>query len=83
MILIVDDTLRFCMLDFGGSLEDYLHLVEIVYSNSYQTCTKMTPFKTLYGRKYRLLIYWNDDIVERKLHRPEIIMQIVGEVNEV
>jgi len=40
-----------CMLDFKGSWEDYLHLAEFAYNNSYQASIKMAPFEALYGRK--------------------------------
>ena len=33
---ILEDMLRACVLDFGGSWEDHLHLVEFTYNNSYQ-----------------------------------------------
>ena len=34
---ILEDLLRACVLDFGGSWEDHLHLAEFSYNNSYQT----------------------------------------------
>ena len=33
---ILEDLLRACVLDYGGSWEDHLHLVEFTYNNSYQ-----------------------------------------------
>ena len=33
---ILEDLLRACVLYYGGSWEDYLHLVEFTYNNSYQ-----------------------------------------------
>ena len=31
----------------------YLHLAKFAYNNGYQTSTKMSPFKLLYGQKCR------------------------------
>ena len=50
-IQTLEDMLRACVLDFGGSWEDHLHLVEFSYNNSYQASIKMPPFEALYGRK--------------------------------
>ena len=50
---ILEDLLRACILDFGGSWEDHLHLVEFSYNNSYQASLKMSPFEALYGRPCR------------------------------
>lgn len=32
--------------------EDFLHLVEFSFNNSYQDFTKLSPFKEFYGRKF-------------------------------
>ena len=59
-IQILEDILRACMLDFKGSWEDHLHLVEFSYNNSYQASIKMAPFEALYGRKCRSPLYWDE-----------------------
>ena len=38
--------------------EDYRHLVEFAYNNTYQTSAKMSPFEVLYGRKCRTPMDW-------------------------
>ena len=48
---ILEDMLRACRLDFGGSWDEHLPLAEFSYNNSYQSCIKMAPFEALYGRK--------------------------------
>ena len=58
--------LRTCILDFGGSWEDHMPLVEFDYNNNFQTSIGMAPYEALYGRKCRSPIYW-DDMGERKL----------------
>jgi hypothetical protein len=45
--------LRACALNFGGSWEEHLPLVEFSYNNSYQSSIKMAPYEALYGRKCR------------------------------
>ena len=52
-IQILEDMLRACMIDFKGSWEDHLHLVEFSYNIIYQASIKMTPLEALYGRKCR------------------------------
>ena len=55
---ILEDLLRACILDFGGSWEDYLHLVEFSYNNSYQASIGMAPFEALYGRPCKSPACW-------------------------
>ena len=45
-------------MDFGGTWEEHLPLVEFAYNNSYQTCIGMEPFETLYGRPCRSPTCW-------------------------
>ena len=70
------------MLDFKGSWEDHLHLVEFSYNNSYQASIQMAPFEALYDRKCRSPLYW-DDVGESRLIGPEILMQEVEKVKIV
>ena len=51
VIQILEDMLRCCILEFGGSWEKYLPLAKFAYNNSYQSSIKMSPFEALYGRK--------------------------------
>src|SRR4051812_26347426 len=52
------DMLRACVMDFGGSWEDHLHLVEFAYNNSYQASIGMAPYEALYGRPCRSPLCW-------------------------
>ncbi|XP_074282738.1 uncharacterized protein LOC141607280 [Silene latifolia] len=52
-IQTLEDMLRACVLEFGGSWEDRLGLIEFSYNNSYHASIGMTPFEALYGRKCR------------------------------
>ena len=52
-IQTLEDMLRMCVMDFGGSWEKYLPLVEFAYNNSYHSTIGMAPCEALYGRKCR------------------------------
>jgi hypothetical protein len=56
----IKDLLRACILDFGGSWEDHLPLVEFTYNKSYQTTVGMAPYEALYGRKCRTPLCWEE-----------------------
>ena len=45
---ILEDMLRACALDFGGSWNEHLPLAEFSYNNSYQSSIKMPAFEALY-----------------------------------
>ncbi|GJV62910.1 reverse transcriptase domain-containing protein [Tanacetum coccineum] len=57
-IQTLEDMLRACVLDFGGSWDVHLPLVEFSYNNSYHSNVRCAPFEALYGRKCRSLIMW-------------------------
>ena len=71
-IQTLEDMLRACVLEFRGSWDTHLPLMEFAYNNSYQTSTGMAPYEALYGRKCRTLVCW-DEVGERKLVGPEIV----------
>ena len=50
------DMLRACVIDFKGSWDEHLPLVEFFYNNSYHSAISMDPFEDLYGRRCRSLI---------------------------
>uniref|UniRef100_A0A2N9FT08 Reverse transcriptase n=1 Tax=Fagus sylvatica TaxID=28930 RepID=A0A2N9FT08_FAGSY len=78
-IQILEDMLRACAIDFRGSWEEHLPLVEFAYNNSYQASIQMAPYEALYGRKCRSPICW-DDIGERKILGPEIVQHTVDKI---
>ena len=41
------------MIDFKGSCDDHLFLIEFAYNNSYHSIIQMNPYEELYGRRYR------------------------------
>nr|GEV33309.1 reverse transcriptase domain-containing protein [Tanacetum cinerariifolium] len=58
IIKTLEDMLRACILDFGGSWDVYLPLVEFLYNNCYHSSMRCASFEALYGRKCRSLIIW-------------------------
>ena len=72
--------MRACMLDFGSSWADHLHLVEFTYNNSYQSTIGMTPFEALYGRPCSTLVYWWK-AGEKLLLGPEMIKETTEKVD--
>lgn len=71
-IQTLEDMLHTCVINFKGSWDVHLPLVEFAYNNSYQASIQMASFKVLYGRKCRSSICWGE-VGERKLLEPEII----------
>ncbi|GKD62926.1 putative reverse transcriptase domain-containing protein [Tanacetum coccineum] len=57
-IRTMEDMLRACVLDFKGSWDVHLLLVEFSYNNSYHSSVRCAPFEALYGRKCHSLIMW-------------------------
>ena len=74
---MLEDMLRACVMEFKGSCDTHLALMEFTYNNSYQASIEMAPFKELYGRKCRTPVCW-DEVGERRLVGPELV-QITSE----
>lgn len=73
-IQTLEDMLRACIIDFGGSWDTHLPLVEFSYNNSYHSSIKMPPYEMLYGRKCRTPICWGE-VGERELDSVEIVQK--------
>ncbi|GJW98057.1 putative reverse transcriptase domain-containing protein [Tanacetum coccineum] len=71
-IQTLEDMLRACALEWTGSWNEYLCLVEFAYNNSWHASIKAAPFELLYGRKCRAPICW-DEVGERLIEGPELI----------
>ena len=63
------------MLDFLGSWDRYIPLMEFSYNNSYQTSIGMSSYEALYDRKCRTPICWTD-LNEHKVIAPDIVKEI-------
>nr|GEX09171.1 putative reverse transcriptase domain-containing protein [Tanacetum cinerariifolium] len=60
IIQTLEDMLRACVIDFGGSWDRHLPLVKFSYNNSYHESIKAAPFEALYGRKCRSPVGWSE-----------------------
>ena len=76
-IQTLEDMLRACVMEFKGSWDTHLALMEFAYNNSYQASIDMAPFEALYGRKCKTPVCW-DEVGERRLISPELV-QITSE----
>ncbi|KAD3336850.1 hypothetical protein E3N88_32369 [Mikania micrantha] len=81
-IQTLEDMLRACVIDFGGSWDTHLPLVEFSYNNSYHTSLQAAPFEALYGRKCRSPLCWNE-IGESKLTGPEIVQETTDKIHKI
>ncbi|GJR57332.1 putative reverse transcriptase domain-containing protein [Tanacetum coccineum] len=52
--------LRAYVIDFGGSWDRHLPLVEFSYNNSYHASIKAAPFEALYERKCKSPVCWSE-----------------------
>ncbi|GJU71151.1 putative reverse transcriptase domain-containing protein [Tanacetum coccineum] len=81
-IQTLEDMLRACVMDFGGSWDTHLPLIEFSYNNSYHTSIKCAPFEALYGRKCRSLVIWTE-VGESQLIGPEIVQETTEKIVQI
>ncbi|GJY94879.1 putative reverse transcriptase domain-containing protein [Tanacetum coccineum] len=81
-IQTLEDMLRACVMDFGGSWDTHLPLIEFSYNNSYHTSIKCAPFEALYGRKCRSPVIWTE-VGESQLIRPEIVQETTEKIVQI
>ncbi|GJX38607.1 reverse transcriptase domain-containing protein [Tanacetum coccineum] len=79
IIQTLEDMLRACVIDFGGSWNIHLPLAEFSYNNSYHSSIRCAPFEALYGRKCRSLELW-DEIGDSGLIGPELVQETTDKV---
>ncbi|KAL0537615.1 hypothetical protein IC582_026598 [Cucumis melo] len=72
LIQVLEDMLRACALEFPGSWDSHLHLMEFAYNNSYQATIGMAPFEALYGKCCRSPVCWGE-VGEQRLMGPELV----------
>ena len=72
LIQVLEDMLRGCVIEFSGSWDRYIPLMEFAYNNSFQSSIGMAPYEALYGRKCRTPVCWTE-LNENKLIGPDIL----------
>ncbi|GJV77800.1 putative reverse transcriptase domain-containing protein [Tanacetum coccineum] len=81
-IQTLEDMLRACVLDFEGSWDVHLPLVEFSYNNSYHSSVRCAPFEALYGRKCRSPIMWAE-VGEGQLIGPELVQETTEKISQI
>ncbi|KAA0060263.1 ty3-gypsy retrotransposon protein [Cucumis melo var. makuwa] len=69
---VLEDMLRACALEFLGSWDSHLHLMEFAYNNSFQATIGMTPFEAMYGKCCRSPVCWGE-VGEQRLMGLELV----------
>ena len=59
-------------MEFSGSWDRYIPLVEFAYNNSFQSSIGMARYEALYGRKCRTPVCWIE-LNEHKVIGPDIV----------
>ena len=72
VIQVLEDMLRSCVIDYEGSWDKHIPLVEFVYNNSFQSSIGMAPYEALYERKCRTPLCWTE-LSEKKVIGPDLI----------
>ncbi|GJY28996.1 putative reverse transcriptase domain-containing protein [Tanacetum coccineum] len=81
-IRTLEDMLRACVLDFGGSWDVHLPLVEFSYNNSYNSSVRCAPFEALYGRMGLSPIMWAK-VGEGQLIGPELVQETTEKISQI
>ncbi|GKE26544.1 putative reverse transcriptase domain-containing protein, partial [Tanacetum coccineum] len=71
-----------CVIDFGGSWDIHLPLVEFSYNNIYHSTVRCAPFEALYGRKCRSPVLWAER-GEGLLIGPEIVQETTEKISQI
>ena len=79
---MLEDMLRECVMEFTGSWDKYIPLIEFAYNNSYQSSIGMAPYEALYGRRCRTSVCWTE-LNEHKLIGPYIVKDTEAKVQVI
>ena len=69
-------------MDFKGSWEDHLPLIEFAYNNSYQSSIEMAPFEALYGRPCRSSVCWTE-VGEVSMIGPDMMRETTEKIKTI
>ena len=82
VIQVLEDILRSYVIDYEGSWDRHIPLVEFVYNNSSQLSIGMAPYEALYGRKFRTPLCWTE-LTEKKIIGPDLIQETEEKVKMI
>jgi len=82
IIQTLEDMLRACALEYSGSWDDNLPLVEFAYNNSYHSSIDMAPYEASDGRRCRTPVCWNE-VGKKKLSKIELIEQTPDTITKI
>nr|GEW20131.1 putative reverse transcriptase domain-containing protein [Tanacetum cinerariifolium] len=82
IIQTLEDMLKACVLDFGGSWDVHLPLVKFSYNNSYHSSMTYAPFEALYGTKCCSSIIWAE-VGEGHLIGPELVQETIEKISQI
>ena len=71
---MLEDMLWGCALDFSGSWDKYIPLMEFAYNNSYQSSICMAPYEALHVRRCRTPVCLTE-LNEHKVIGPDIVKE--------
>ena len=72
LIQVLEDMLRGCVMEFLGTWDRYIPLMEFSYNNSFQSSIGMAPCEALYDQKCRTPVCWTE-LNEHKVTGPDIV----------
>ena len=70
------------MLDFEGSWDQHLSLIEFAYNSSYQSTFQIAPYEVLYARKCKSPVGWFV-VGDHPLLGPDMVQDAVRKVELV
>ena len=73
--------LRASVIDFKGSWDDHLPLIEFAYNNSYHSSIQMAFYEALYGRRCRSPVGWFE-VGEVALIGPDLVLYAMDKTKD-
>ncbi|KAD3640641.1 hypothetical protein E3N88_29864 [Mikania micrantha] len=81
-IQTLEDMLRACIIDYGGSWDDHLAMAEFSYNNSYHASMGMPPYEALYGRRCRTPVCWGD-VNQREIGNLDVVRSVSEDLKRI
>lgn len=65
-----------------GNLNQHLPLIELACNNNHHSNIKMAPYKALYSRKFRILIY-QVEVGDKRVLGPKVVQETTDKIKEI